>query len=75
MEKCSEINCNNQREKKRLSEAQRIGRGGSRDHVTLYQSILPDHRRKKSGLIHNLQAEDTFARALDRARFYELDQR
>lgn len=63
----------NQREKS-LSEAQRVGRGGSRDHVTLYQSILPD-RSRKEGLIHNPQAENLYARTSKQARFYELDER
>lgn len=52
----------NQREKS-LSESQRFVRGRSRDHVTLYQSILPD-RRRKEGLIHNRQAENPYARRL-----------
>lgn len=55
MEKCREISSNKSKGEESVGSTA-VGRGGSRDHVTLYQSILPD-RRRKEGLIHNRQAD------------------
>ena len=57
-----------------LSEAQRVVRGGCWDHVTLYQSILPDRGRKEK-LIFKRQAERPQACPSNEARLYELDER